>query len=135
MQLTWSNQTAIQPSGNQTEPNGYLGGNKTFGGGLASGIALQVALFRGPTHGTAWPRRVLFPSSFPSSLMQGRMFSSNARCRAARIRDGCWRRYATTAAAEISPPRLWSSPTVNEPPENTHEHTHEHTHKRALQKS
>ena len=40
--LTWSKQTVIQladPAANQTEPWG--GGNRTFGGGLASGIALQ----------------------------------------------------------------------------------------------
>merc|ERR1712166_634780 len=40
--LTWTNQTVIKladPTANQTEPWG--GGNRTFGGGLASGIALR----------------------------------------------------------------------------------------------
>eukprot|EP01046_Picozoa_sp_COSAG06_P018030 COSAG06_NODE_1242_length_10121_cov_5.525344_1_plen_226_part_00 len=46
--LTWTNQTVIKladPDANQTEPWG--GGNKTFGGGLASGIALQGGPHKG----------------------------------------------------------------------------------------
>jgi hypothetical protein len=46
--VTWSNQTVIKladPSANQTEPWG--GGNRTFGGGLASGIALEGGPHKG----------------------------------------------------------------------------------------
>ena len=46
--LTWSNQTVItlaDPANNQTEPWG--GGNRTFGGGLASGIALTTGPHKG----------------------------------------------------------------------------------------
>lgn len=46
--LTWTNQTVItlaDPGANQTEPWG--GGNRTFGGGLASGIALEGGPHKG----------------------------------------------------------------------------------------
>eukprot|EP01052_Picozoa_sp_SAG31_P035160 SAG31_NODE_4207_length_3473_cov_3.916716_1_plen_481_part_00 len=46
--LTWTNQTVIKladPNANQTEPWG--GGNRTFGGGLASGIALKGGTHKG----------------------------------------------------------------------------------------
>ena len=46
--LTWSTQEVItlaDPAANQTEPWG--GGNRTFGGGLASGIALQGGPHKG----------------------------------------------------------------------------------------